>query len=174
MTCALAIILRLDRTTVALNLQASRENVSFESGQGEDLPSFVFVPEKILYTIEKDRTHFLRAKRNSGIRTTPPHSQSIFAQYYLLLNGEFLPTLKIEELALPAFFRCRSTKRLRGPECGARCDKKRIKYLPLDRTIRLMKIPIVTPQVLRREIFRRSSFRMSRGISSRSSRYAKK
>lgn len=36
------------------------------------------------------------------------------------------------------------------------CDKKRIKYLPLDRTTRLMKIPIVTPLVLRQETFRRN------------------
>lgn len=83
-------------------------------------------------------------------------AEGIFTIYYLFLSGGFLPTLKIEESALPAFFRCRSTKRLRGPECGARCDKKRIEYLPLDRTIRLMKIPIVTPHVLRCQISRSS------------------
>lgn len=152
MTRVLAIILRLDKTSAALSVYG-RIRSAYESWEGK-LERFTLLSRKYLILFRRRSNGadaFLRAKRNSGINKA---SFGAYSQCYLLLSPKFLPTLRSRSQRCGRF--SDPVRRSDYADRNAKpCDKKRIKYLPLDRTTRLMKIPIVTPLVLYRETFRR-------------------
>lgn len=87
-----------------------------------------------------------RARRNSGINEAP------FGVYIdqrdLLLKRDFFRRYD-REAGFAGVFPIPFDEAATSGRNAGQCDKKRIKYLPLDRTTRLMKIPIVTFWVLR-------------------------
>lgn len=124
---------------------------------------FRFRPEDIIFDGERANAHFLRA-RNEIPEYRYTELRHTFAEYIhdLLFTSKWRVSsdiIKIEEFGFASVFPMpfrRNDYTVRNAERGA--IKSESNIYRWNRTIRLMKIPIVTPQVLRWEIFRRVAF----------------